>query len=99
MELKALTDNFVALGEDEYKSFWLKADLCSFEEYKLVLDDEDEEWTEEQLRGWFEEDYRDDSRCWFHFECRSHDDRRTGQVYYGVFIDNDYVLAVNDPNC
>ena len=94
-ELFKVTDAIEAVGDDDRKQFWLRAPRGSFDAYKEEYDPED--YTEDELRKMFERDYPDEE-AWYLFQSAHHTDTHDGEEFYGVFLANEYVLNINDPN-
>lgn len=105
LQLKKLTDQFQPLDDNGRRTFWIKMGTYSFEDFKSKYEqDEDDccddynedELTETELKEWFDAEYSPDTR-WVKIEFLSYT-RRDGVVYYGVFVNSNYVISVNDPN-
>ena len=76
-------------GDDKVRRFWITAPRGPFEDY--LEDCADSDCTEEEARKWYYADYPDEIK-WYEFSSITRED------YYGVFLANEYVLAVNDDN-
>ena len=92
-ELFKVTAGIKAAGDDDRKEFWLSAKRGSLEEFREYYDDDDtdEEELKADMLAWFP-----DEVMWYSFISVHHDG--VGEEFYGVFVGNKYVLAVNDCN-
>ena len=89
------TDPLKAVGDDDLKMFWISVTRPTFEQYK---EDYEEDVSDEEARKDYEAEYPEET-YWHKVRMTRYDRRRNGEdVFYGVFLDTEYVLGINDPN-
>lgn len=98
MELFELTSHLESVGEDNLKELWFTAEKPSYEEYRDSYYEEDE-YTEEEIRNFYKEDYPDQIK-WYKFQSVHHCDggRTPVNEFFAVFVERNYILSINDIN-
>lgn len=101
-KLAAVLDELESQGDDNLYSVWIKTRRPTFRqfykynyEYDVPYSKADQK-TLARATGEYKENYPDPA-VWFELSVK-HFERDPGVEFYGVFIDNSYVLAVNDLN-
>ena len=94
-KLFEITDQIKPVGDDDEKTFWFSVKRCSFEEYKEWYYEDDDAYSEDELKRYYLDDYPDEI-IWFKFTSIQHNFR--GEEFKGVFINNKYVLNIGDIN-
>lgn len=86
---------------DQKWILWTSIRRPSLSEYiasSHALDyDEDDEITDEELKRFWEEEYPDEE-VWYQLTFVQAELYRTKIPYYGVWVDGDYIIGINDPN-
>lgn len=95
VELWKLTSIFQQDGTSSRRYFWIKADDYTIKDF--VEYEDYEELSEKEIKKYYEEDKAWRSP-WINVTCVSDSRNEEDDLFYGVFIDSDYVLALNDPN-
>ena len=75
--------------EMERRKFYFFAPKGTFEQYKKIYDE-----PEETLKEWF----RTETDRWYEIKFLFHQSKWAPEPYYGVYINNFYVLSINDSN-
>lgn len=95
-ELFNIASQIKEQGDDNRKSFWITAPRGSFEEYCKKYDEED--FDVNTLKEWYKEQYPDEIK-WYELTLINHEDIRDDKKqFYGIFMADEYVLSINDPN-
>lgn len=101
-KLAAVLDKLEPQGDDNLHSVWIKARRPTFRQFYKYNYEYDTPYGEADQKTLtrateeYKESYPDPS-VWFKLSVK-HFTRDPGVEFYGVFIDNSYVLAVNDLN-
>lgn len=102
LELFDILDAFEPMGDDNRKDLWLSIRRPTLEEYMEYeswnLDDAMEtvkdKTREEIAKEWYAESWTDEA-AWFSLCTVNHNH---GEGFYGVFLGDEYVLSIGDPN-
>lgn len=90
-ELKPLTDG---ITKEKLYTFWFSSPAPTAEEYFDALHDEDS--TREDMEAEWKDLYPHDT-CWYKLDAATHTNR-DGEKFYGVFLNNNYILSIGDSN-
>lgn len=94
LDLFGVLNRIEPVGDDERKELWFRIERPTIEEYIDYHNDDDnpeDNTPAETLKEWYAEEYPDED-VWFPFCSLHHHD------YYGIFLDNTYILGIGDPN-
>ena len=92
LRLFEMTSVFEAVGDDDRKEFWIRAERGTIEEFREHYDPDADE---EELQEAYGYEYPDEV-CWYQFMSVHHNFR--GEPFYGVFLNGSYILSVGDCN-
>lgn len=92
LKLFEMTSVFEAVGDDDRKEFWIRAERGTIEEFREHYDPDADE---EELQEAYGYEYPDEV-CWYHFTSVHHNFR--GEPFYGVFLNGSYILSAGDCN-
>ena len=92
-KLFEITDVLNPVGDDDLKMFWITAKRPTIRQYKASLGDD--EISDEELRSEYQRDYPR-MKKWYKVRMVRHGNAE--QEFLGVVLNDDYLLAINDPN-
>lgn len=95
IKLVELIDQLAPVGDDNRRDLWFSIPRPSYEEYCHHHED-DEDYPEENLQDYYQEDYPDEF-CWYSLTSIHHHAVRK-EEFYGIFLNNRYILSINDSN-
>lgn len=109
LELFKFLEEFSPMGDDNRKDLWLSIRRPTFAEFSEWHSDEfddpdnihckengfrDAKSKNEILQEWYKEEFKEEI-CWFSLCTVNHN---IDKEFYGVFLGDEYILAINDPN-
>ena len=59
-EIKSVENDFYGIGKDEYKEIWIKVPKPSYDEFRHIFLEEDNEATEQEIKENYEFEYSEE---------------------------------------
>lgn len=95
VELIEQVDRLAPVGDDNRRELWFSIPRGTYEEYYRCHNDDD--CTEGKMQEYYQADYPDEL-CWYNL-ISIHHHAVSKAEFYGVFLNNRYILSINDANC
>ena len=88
-----ITDVLKPVGEDDLKLFWISVKRPTIKQYRKFYDKND--ISDDELHLEYEREYPH-AESWYKVRMVRHG--KADKEFFGVFLNGEYVLAINDPN-
>ena len=92
-KLFEITDALKPVGEDDLKLFWISVKRPTMKQYRASYGEDD--ISDDELRSEYEREYPH-AKMWYKVRMVHHGN--ADREFFGVFLNGDYLLAINDPN-
>lgn len=97
IELFDVASVIAPMGDDDKKLFWIKVPRGPFREYVKRNFDYDDDFSDEEKREYFKEDYPEKYK-WYELCLVRHNSVINDGEFYGLFMADEYIMSINDPN-